>query len=163
MFLSLLALSLTLSAPGRAATTPQKLPTYAIPSLWGGTCTNRDYRGKVAVVEVWSAGCPHCVRQAAHMESLAKSLDFKKFAIVAIHAIGGRRSRAAVAPLFQNKKIHVCLDNMSFVKALRKLPARYRVGGVPHMFIVDKKGAIRDVVKGAHSPEKLKKLLNKYK
>ncbi|MBU1239045.1 TlpA family protein disulfide reductase [Myxococcota bacterium] len=138
------------------------LPSFAIPSLWGNTCTNSDYKGKPAIVEVWSAGCPHCVNQAEELEKLAKSLDFSKFAVIAIHATGGKSVKKSVASHFTNKKIQVCLDNMSFVRSLKTLAYKYRVRGVPHLFILDKKGNIQVVLRGTKKAKFLKKVLKTY-
>jgi thiol-disulfide isomerase/thioredoxin len=144
-------------------TSAMTLPTFKIPSLWGGNCTNSDYKGKVSIVEVWSMSCPHCIHQAVQLEELAKTLDFTKHSIVSIHAMDGIKSKDEINKHFTNKKINVCMDNMSFVGLVKSLPSKYHVRGIPHLFIVDSKGAIKEVLSGTQSKEELQKILSKYK
>ncbi len=139
------------------------LPTFSIPSLWGGTCTPKDYLGKPAIVEVWSYRCPHCRHQAKYFEELAKDLDFSKYAIVSIHSGGGERVKDEVAKHFTNKKIQVCLDDGSYSKALRTLPKELQIRGIPHMYVVNAKGEVTEILRGARPASVIRKKLQSLK
>jgi thiol-disulfide isomerase/thioredoxin len=138
------------------------LPAFSIEGLWGDKVSNSDIKDKVSIVEIWSYGCPHCIHQAKYFEELAKDLDFSKFAIVSIHGRGGNKVKGRVTPHFQNKKIKVALDDGSMIKAIKALPKKYHVRGIPHLMIVNKKGEIVEVLRGARKADVLKKLLAKY-
>ena len=139
------------------------LPAYSVPNMNGGTCTPKDIEGKKAIVEIWSLRCPHCRHQAKYLEELAKDLDFSKYAIVSIHAMGGEAKKDEVAKHFKNKKIQVCLDNGSFIKSLRTLPRKYQVRGIPHLFMVKANGEISEVLRGARPAATLKEKLEALK
>ncbi|MBU1239087.1 TlpA family protein disulfide reductase [Myxococcota bacterium] len=142
---------------------PTKLPDFKIPSMWGGECTPKDYLGKPSIVEVWAMSCPHCRHQAKYLEELAEKLDFTKYAIVSIHARGGDKLKDKIGEHFKNKKIQVCLDSGAFIKSLRALPKEYQVRGIPHLFMVNAKGEITEVLRGARKADLLKTKLEAMK
>ncbi|MBU1239778.1 TlpA family protein disulfide reductase, partial [Myxococcota bacterium] len=89
---------------GKQTGTLSTVPAFSIPSMWGDTCTPKDYAGKPAIVEIWSMRCPHCRTQAKYLEELATKLDFAKYAIVSIHAGGGEKMKDQISAHFKNKK-----------------------------------------------------------
>ena len=144
------------AAGGAACSKGPKVPDFKLAALEGGDCSLAQEKGKVVVLTFWHYRCPYCRKQMNEFKKLAKSVDFGKVAIVAVHTHGGVRISERLRNFEGNPNIQICLDDGTVAKKYKKLAKKYRIQGVPHNLILDGKRHIRKVRRGLTKASKLK-------
>lgn len=86
---SLLALILLLGAcadkaPVASPVLDQPFPSVTLQALDGSELALTDLRGKLVILHVWATWCPPCRKEMPGLERLARKLDQKKFALLAL-------------------------------------------------------------------------------
>ena len=116
--------------------THQPVPDFSLPDLEGKLHRLRDYRGRLAVVNFWSAECPHAARVDSELLAIMKTWG----------------ERVTLLPIAANVNEHEEL--LRETAAERGLPLvlldrdqqvadRYRALTTPHCFVVDAQGILR--------------------
>jgi thiol-disulfide isomerase/thioredoxin len=111
-------------------------PALELSTLEGKAQRLEDYRGRVLLVNFWATWCAPCLEEMPSIERLRRSLDARRFAVLAVNVGEGPR----VAGDFARKMdlgFNFLLDrDMKVSKAwgARVLPATFIVGpdGVVH-------------------------------
>ena len=114
----------------------QPAPDFELPAPQGNLHRLRNYRGRLVIVNFWSAECPHSERTDQLMlDSLANWGEE-----VVILPIASNRSEAAqmVEEVAKTRRIPtVLLDRENIVADL------YEAVSTPHVFVVDREGLLR--------------------
>lgn len=112
-----------------------KAPPYRLAALHGGERDNRDYRGRVVLLNFWASWCPPCREEFPSLERLQRSLGGADFTVLAVAVAdsepGIRRFLGGKPPPFD-----VLLDDD------RKTASAYRAAGVPVTYLLDREGRI---------------------
>jgi peroxiredoxin len=114
----------------------QPAPDFELPDLSGQTRTLRDYRGKVVVLNFWSAECPHAARADAELITYLHEWGSK----VELISIASNVSEAAelIEEVAAARSLPlVCLDSQA------KIADLYAAVTTPHLFVVDPEGILR--------------------
>jgi len=129
LFLLLAFCALTAQAqplrPWKGAT-----PALELSSLEGQAQRLEDYRGRVLLVNFWATWCAPCLEEMPSIERLRRSLDARRFAVLAVNVGEG----ASAARGFAEKMglaFPLLLDrDMKTTRAwnARVLPASYVIG-----------------------------------
>jgi len=111
-------------------------PDFQLPDMQGNIHKLSDYRGKIVIVNFWSAECPHSERtDRSTMACLVQWGDD-----VALLSIAANRSEPAqvVEEVSKTRRIPtVLLDPEHVVADL------YEAVTTPHAFVVDRQGILR--------------------
>jgi len=117
-------------------------PNFTLPDLDGKMVSLADYKGKVALLNIWATWCPPCVEEMPSMEKLHQELKGEKFVILAVSI--DESGAKAVLPFMKKHKLSfpALTDSAGTIKSL------YQTTGVPESFIIDKDGNIVEEVIG---------------
>ena len=114
----------------------QPAPDFILPDLQGNPCRLSDYRGRIVIINFWSAECPHSER--ADRSTLACLVQWGQD--VQMLSIAANRNEPTPV-----------LENVSQVRRLPRvlLDADHAVADLfdavttPHVFVVDREGLLR--------------------
>jgi thiol-disulfide isomerase/thioredoxin len=131
-------------APPTPASQPTDLvegspvPDFTLPRLGGGTVTLSSLRGKVVVIDFWATWCPPCRAEMPWLVEMAKRLQPKGVAFIAI----SEDDPPGQVPLVTDFARQV--PGLERFAALGdpQIEARYGVDSLPTLFIVDRQGQL---------------------
>lgn len=129
-----------------------------LPRLSGGSLHISDFRGKVVLLEVWFTGCPPCMQEAPALSSLNSELSARGLVIVGANAdrILGLDYDDSVRQRYVQEH-HVSYPIVNWTKE-----SDQAYGGIsifPTLFLIDRKGIIRNHWIGYAQPETLRKAI----
>ncbi len=105
--------------------------------------TLKQYRGKIVILDFWYRGCPWCIRAMPMINQIAE--DFKDQPVVVFGMNVDKNKDDALFVADKLKLVYPSLQASGIDK-------QYAVTGFPTLFIIDKKGIIRDAHIG-YSPD----------
>jgi thiol-disulfide isomerase/thioredoxin len=76
-----------------AATEPKRLPALSFTNSEGKAVTLADFRGRVALVNLWATWCVPCRKEMPALDALEGKLGGPEFSVVAINLDTGDRSK----------------------------------------------------------------------
>ncbi len=114
----------------------QPAPDFTLPDLHGRLHSLGDYRGKVVILNFWSAECPHVARVDAELLPLVKAWG-EALALLSIAANANERPELIAQVAAQRGLPLVLLD------ADHKVADLYAAQTTPHLFVVDGQGLLR--------------------
>jgi peroxiredoxin len=111
-------------------------PDFELPDLQGNLYKLSDYRGRIVIVNFWSAECPHSER--TDRSTMACLVQWG--ADVEMLSIAANRNESAreVEEVSTTRRIPTVLVDAQHVVA-----DRYEAVTTPHAFIVDREGILR--------------------
>lgn len=111
-------------------------PDFTFPGLDGKMASLSDYKGKVALVNIWATWCPPCVAEMPSMEKLYRKFKRENFEILAVSI--DETGAKAVAPFMEKNRLTfpALIDSKGAIKSV------YRISAIPESFIVDKQGVL---------------------
>ena len=121
----------------------KRAPAFHAPVRGGGTFSNRNFVGKVTILDFFGLWCPDCMADTPHVAELVKlvratpGIDF-----VGIHTRGKYGRWGSLDNYFKEKGFSYPVaidDNSAVYKA-------FKLAWVPSYVIVDSNGIIRDYV-----------------
>ena len=118
-------------------------PALELAALDGATRRLEDYRGRVVLVNFWATWCAPCREEMPSIEKLRRSVDARRFSVVAVNVGEGPRAAGAFAEKMGLGGFDVVLDRDT--KTSRAWGARI----LPATFIVDPDGRVRYTYYGA--------------
>jgi peroxiredoxin len=118
-------------------------PDWKLNDLDGKTLTLKQYRGKVVVLDFWYRGCPWCIRAMPQVNQLAQ--DFKDRGV---RVLGMNIDKDTADARFVVNKLKLSYPSLR----AGDIPKKYGVTGYPTVFVIDKKGIIRNIDIG-YSPD----------
>ena len=114
----------------------QPAPDFELSDLQGVLHKLSDYRGKIVIINFWSAECPHSERADRHLLSLLEGWNGEVFMLPI--AANRNESVQLVAETAKTRRIpRVLLDSEHVVAD------RYEAVTTPHVFLVDREGILR--------------------
>ncbi len=114
----------------------QPAPDFELPDLHGRPCKLSESRGRVVIVNFWSAECPHSERTDRYLISLLERWNGE----VEMLSIAANRNESAslVAEVAETRRLpKVLIDAQHAVADL------YGAMTTPHVFLVDREGILR--------------------
>lgn len=117
-------------------TIDQPAPDFRLPDLDGHMHALRDYLGQVAVINFWSAECPHAARADALLTTYLRAWE-PRVALLSIASNLNETSVQIGQEAAQRGLPVVLLDRGGVVADL------YVALTTPHLFVVDERGILR--------------------
>lgn len=117
-------------------TVDQPAPDFRLPDLDGHMHALRDYRGRVAVINFWSAECPHAARADTLLVTYAKAWG-PRVAMLSIASNLNETSVQIAQEAAQRELPLVLLDRGGVVADL------FVALTTPHLFVIDEGGILR--------------------
>lgn len=114
----------------------QPAPDFTLPDLDGRIHMLSDYRGRIAIVNFWSAECPHSERFDADITTCLASWD-ADVALLSI-ASNANEPEGMLAAVARQRKIPLVLRD-----AGQTVARRYGAQTTPHVFLIDRHGILR--------------------
>jgi thiol-disulfide isomerase/thioredoxin len=118
-------------------------PALELAALDGKTQRLEDFRGRVVLVNFWATWCEPCRDEMPSIEKLRRSLDARRFSVIAVNVAEGPRAAAGFMEKMGLGGFNVLLDRD--MKTSRAWGARI----LPATFIVDPAGKVRYSYYGA--------------
>jgi thiol-disulfide isomerase/thioredoxin len=117
-------------------------PAFALPRIersgeLGPVITLAASHGKVTVLDFWATWCQPCLAAMPRLDQLART--HPDVAVIAINL----DDRAAARAVFDDGRYV-----MPLVADDGEVSQRYGVSSLPHVVVIDRRGAIREVVRG---------------
>jgi len=111
-------------------------PDFELPDLHGDLHKLSDYRGKIVIVNFWSAECPQSERTDRAIVDLQAHANGE----VELLSIASNRSESAysVEEAIKTRRIPTVLMDAEQVVA-----DLYEAGATPHVFVMDREGILR--------------------
>ena len=108
-------------------------PTFALPTLDGGTFDLAEHRGKVVIIDFWATWCAPCIASLPGVARLADDLGDE----VVLAAVNLREPNAKVERFVQDRgwTFPILMDR-------GVVGQKYGVNPIPHTLVVDRKGDI---------------------
>ena len=107
--------------------------------IQGSAPEEKDGRKPVLVIEFWMPDCPHCRDSVPLLNDLQKRFD-DRVAVIGITDAGPEAASAFVADAEEPVGYRIALDNEGSTE--RAFMEGFGVQGVPHAFVVDRRGRI---------------------
>lgn len=114
-----------------------------------------DLRGKVVVLDFWGVWCPHCVRMIPKLHNIKERYKKRGVVVIGLHSADGRPDQNEMHQYAQKHKI-----NYPIWMGKKSIERDYMISTWPTMIIIDRKGMIRDIFRGAQGERKIRKVLN---
>jgi peroxiredoxin len=95
-----------------------------------------DYRGKIVLVNFWSAECPHSKR--TDRATMKKFADWEGEVVALSIASNRNESQEMITTIARSRRLPIVLIDSDHAVA-----DRYDAHTTPHVFIVDQKGFLR--------------------
>jgi peroxiredoxin len=113
----------------------QPAPDFELPDLAGGSHRLSDYRGRVAIINFWSADCPFVERVDADL--LACLCDWDGRVALLTVAVNACETDEAIATAARIRGLPLVLRGNSQAREA------YEAQTTPHLFVVDADGILR--------------------
>jgi len=133
-------------------------PDVTLPRLGGGDLRLADLQGKVVLLEVWFTGCPPCMQEAPALASLDQELSPQGLVIAGANADRtlGLEYDDAVRQRYVQEH-HISYPIVHWTKESDQ--AYGSIAIFPTLFLIDRKGIIRDHWIGYVQPATLRKVI----
>lgn len=135
-----------------------KAPAWKLNGLDGKAVQSADFKGKVVVFNFWATWCPPCVREIPDFVEVQKEFKDKGVVFIGVSVdkpAAEKKTTAKVKSFVEKMKI-----NYPIVWGDSKVDKDYGgITGIPHTYVVDKKGVIRASHLGMISKKDLLKSL----
>ena len=111
-------------------------PDFELPDLQDNPHPLSNYRGKIVIINFWSAECPHSERTDRYLLTLLENWDGK---VVLLSVASNRNESAQMAAeaAIVRRVPQILIDSEHVVADL------YDALTTPHIFLLDRKGILR--------------------
>lgn len=125
----------TLGSLAKGATAP----SFKLPNSQGKLVSLSDFKGKVVYLDLWASWCGPCLEEMPHLKKMRERFAGKDVAFVAI-------SIDTDTGKWLKKIKDMKLEGIQLIDKVgsqnSKIATDYKVHGVPHYVLIDKKGKI---------------------
>jgi peroxiredoxin len=139
----LAACSLALGASGELSN--RRAPGFALPTpTYERYYDLQDYAGKVVLIDIMSTRCPHCLLLSTTLEQVKARYGDK---VAILEVVLPPDNQATIAKFVQTNNITVpvvCDMGQMTASYFKATPASMNHIDVPHLFLIDKRGMIRN-------------------
>ena len=137
------ASGLLLGASGELS--DRRAPGFALPDpAFEHYYDLQDYAGKVVVIDIMSTRCPHCLLTSTTLEQVKARYGDK---VAILEVVLPPDNQATIAKYIETNKVSVpvlCDMGQMTASYFKATPATMQQVQVPHLFLIDKKGTIRN-------------------
>jgi thiol-disulfide isomerase/thioredoxin len=146
-------LSLTVFCAVASADTGARAPEFSTQSLDGHTFNNTSLRGRVVLVEFWATWCPHCRRDQAAVNDIARKFSGEGLVVLTVD-VGEPETTVRNYLKAHPTSCPVALDES------KKLSKRFGTDGYPYYVLIDRDGFIAGTQDGEGGEDSLLSLLS---
>jgi len=133
----------------------EQAPEFTLNDFEGTPVSLTDLRGKVVMLNFWSAACPPCREKMPTLQRIYEDLQARGFTILAINV--NDRPQDALKYLTDNGYTFPALKDADLTVA-----RMYAVTGIPKTLILDRNGMIRDVRLGPTNEATLRRIIEEW-
>ena len=119
----------------------------------------KKLKGKVVLVDFWATWCPPCIEEIPNMKKVYSKLHRKGFEIVGISCDEDKKTLADFISKNEMPWPQYFDDNNNGAPLENKFALKYKVQGLPSMWLINKKGQLVDINARWNLEEKVEKLL----
>ena len=122
-----------------------KVPNFKAKLLDGSPFDPAEHKGKVLILDFWATWCGPCVKALPELIDATSGFGDDRVQLVAVNQGEGKK---AISQFLKKEKLNglkVALDRD------RQVGGAFKVKGIPHTVIIDRKGVIRHVHVGFSS------------
>ena len=121
-------------------------PAFEGELLNGGSFSSTQLKGKVVLLDFWASWCGPCIMAMPGIQKLHEKYKDKPVAVLGVNTDtkSGQRNAKQILKQREITYPHVLDPTTSVARD-------YRMGGIPYLVLVDKKGIIREMLSG-YSP-----------
>jgi peroxiredoxin len=139
----LLAAPILMAASGELS--DRRAPGFALPdAAYEHYYDLQDYAGKVVIVDIMSTRCAHCLLAATTLEQVKEHYGDK---VAILEVVLPPDNQASISKFIQTNKITVpviCDMGQMTASYFKATPATMQKVEVPHLFLIDQHGVIRN-------------------
>jgi peroxiredoxin len=139
----LAACSLLVGASGDLS--HRRAPGFALPdATFEHYYDLQDYEGKVVIIDIMSTRCPHCLLTSTTLEQVKARYGAK---VAILEVVLPPDNQASIAKFIQTNNVTVpvvCDMGQMTASYFKATPATMQHIEVPHLFLIDKTGTIRN-------------------
>lgn len=132
----------------------QRAPDFTLSDLEGNSVSLSDVRGKVVMLNFWSAACPPCREEMPGMQRVFDDLAEQGFTILAVNVND--------LPLITRNFLQQNGYTFPVLMDDGKVGRLYEVQYIPKTILLDREGIIRHVRVGPITEEELRTLAQQY-
>jgi peroxiredoxin len=114
----------------------QLAPEFTLPDLQGRIHLLSDYRGRIVVVNFWSAECPHSQRVDNSFRDY--QAEWGEAVVILSIASNSNESQEMLLRIAQRRKLSPVLRDADHAVA-----DRYEAQATPHAYLIDARGVLR--------------------
>jgi thiol-disulfide isomerase/thioredoxin len=114
-------------------------PAFKLIDTKGKTVTLSDFKGKVVYIDMWASWCGPCLKEMPYMEALKKKFSNRPIEMIAISIDTDKGKWLAKIASMKLDGVQLIDDKGS---ENSKIAKDYKIHGVPHYVLIDKKGRI---------------------
>jgi peroxiredoxin len=139
----LVAAPMLLAASGELS--DRRAPGFALPdAAYEHYYDLQDYAGKVVVIDIMSTGCAHCLLAATTLEQVKGRYGDR---VAILEVVLPPDNQASISKFIQTNKVTVpviCDMGQMTASYFKATPATMQKIEVPHLFLIDRHGVIRN-------------------
>jgi peroxiredoxin len=113
-------------------------PDFTLPDTSGAPVSLAKYRGKVVLLDFWASWCGPCLVKLPDVRSIWEKYRDRDFVILSVSVDYTTAAWKAFIAKEHLDWVHVYDDQKSLYGAI----ARYNVGGIPDMYLIDREGKV---------------------
>jgi len=124
------------TAPAWGIQKGEPAPKFSLTSAEGEVVAPADVSGKVVALSFWATWGKHCEEEMKQLQELSKEFGDQGFVVLGVN----EREDAAKATEFAKRvgaRYRILMDEGTVARA-------FGVNGVPDLFLIDRKGIVRD-------------------
>jgi peroxiredoxin len=114
----------------------QPAPDFVLPDIQGRLHRPCDYRGKIVILNFWSAECPHSARTDGFITNLLEEWN----GYVELLSIAANRNESAQMVEEAAKARHI---SKLLIDAQHVVADQFEAMTTPHVFVLDRAGILR--------------------
>ena len=132
-------------------------PDFSLSDLSGQMISLKEHRGQVVLLDFWATWCPPCRLSIPELVALQEKYKDKGFVVIGVSLDDPAQFTDAYLQSFMEKN-KINYKVLRFNKKVLVDYFAFESPAIPTMFIIDRKGRIRDKIVGFR-PKVLKKSL----
>jgi thiol-disulfide isomerase/thioredoxin len=146
VFIATICLILSATSQGAGELSGRRAPGFALPNVADPKLAYHDladYRGRIVLIEIMQTNCPHC-REFLHVLEEVKAKYGDRVAILSVVNPPDTQRNVAAYVSATKATMPILYDCGQMAASYLKVTPQNPAIDVPHVFIIDGEGTIRD-------------------